>query len=159
MITYPVIYSLLILLIIVVTAAVLYQIYIKDKLIVPNYFTHPVDKDYRLDWILKQTFLLLNEEMSDRWFESRCHLSQSFLVSFLCALKLLNVVYITYETNEQNVFTSETFVLYGIKTKQMVIIEAWGLKSKISYKNKDLNPSYFQTFIAGYNVVEGHMCL
>ena len=117
-----------------------------------DFLATPTDNKLELDWTLREIFSVFSINISERWYEARTHLNQSVFTSLLCALGLINIIQISYGSNEDGVYPFVTFKTHGFRSYDN--LKEYAI-SMIDKKRKNIEEAtyYERTFIAGYNVI------
>lgn len=127
-----------------------------------KYLASPVSNKLELDWSVRQLFMLFSKKRGDLWYEARVHLNKSVIKSLLCVFKIIYLVRIDLIDDNQERGKSRTFVLHGFQSLESVMKKSGQLINKFMEEvNSDLKEEdrmfYYQTFVAGHNVVADFM--
>ena len=127
-----------------------------------HHLASPVNDKLELNWTGRQLFLLLSKGCSERWYEARAHLHQGFFKSLICAFGFIYLVRIDLIDDNQEKGESRVFTFHGFQSledvmkKTATIVKVYTLEVNATL-DKDEKVSYYQTFIAGHNVVGDFM--
>lgn len=127
-----------------------------------DYLVSPVDKKMNLDWTTMQLLYLVNRRASRCWYESRKHLYQGVWRSLLCTLGLVYLIRIDLIDDDENMGTSRVFTLHGFRSVENAVKRSRALLARFNEevnadKPEEARMHYYQTFVAGYNVVDDFM--
>ena len=124
-----------------------------------NYFKTPSSGRIELNWGVNKLLELFSEPMAQKWYESRAHLNAGIFKSILAVLGFIYLVRIDLMNGEGKRGVYKVFTLNGFKSLEKTMDKIDGLiKLYVTEVNtnrsEELQMSYYQTFIAGHNVVE-----
>lgn len=127
-----------------------------------KFLSSPVNERLEVNWTTRQLLSLVSKRASERWYEARAHLHQNIFLSMLCALHLIQLVRVDFIDDDQQRVRCKTFTLHGFQSIDTIMKQSERLIKVASEEiNKELSEdnkmSYYQTFVAGYNVVEDFM--
>ena len=121
-----------------------------------EYFATPCsgykDKTLELNWSGRQFFYLFSKGMGERWYEARAHLYRGVFISLLSAFHLIHIVRIEYETSRDGYMSFVVFITHGFQSLATLQkkMPDWIKQKKSQAKDAQY---WYQTFIAGHNVV------
>lgn len=135
---------------------------IKDKVAsFYNYFKTPGKNRIELNWGVNKLLGLFSEPMARRWYEARAHLRVGIFKSILVVLGVIYLVRIDLMNGEGDRGVCKVFTLNGFKSLEKTMDKIDGLiKLYVTEVNanqpEESRMGYYQTFIAGHNVVEDY---
>lgn len=126
-----------------------------------KYFASPIDqKTIELNWSVSQLLKLFNAAAADRWYESRQHTNSGLLLSIASTLGLVYAIRVSFMHDSGDSGRSTTLIRHGfqslesLKKNHVDLIKCATVKLKLA---EDHNYYYYDTFIAGHNVVDTFM--
>lgn len=124
---------------------------------IKNSLGRPTDGVVELNWGGKKLFGFFSDKAAQRWYEARAHLGYGVIISLLATFKLIYLIRIDLIDSNMSRGKSYKRVLHGFQSLDKVIKKAQAISLKVeeqyNKENSENNMSYYQTFIAGHNVV------
>ena len=135
-----------------------------DKTYLTNmrkYFASPIDqKTIELNWSVSQLLKLFSTGAADRWYESRSHTNSGLLLSIVSTLGLIYTIRVSFMHDSGDSGRSTTLIRHGLQSLESLknshadLIKSARDKLKLA---EDDSYYYYDTFIAGHNVVDTFM--
>lgn len=127
-----------------------------------KFLSSPMDERLEINWTTRQLLSLVSKPASERWYEARAHLHQNIFLSILCALHLIQLVRVDFIDDDQQRGRCKVFILHGFQSIYTIMKQSERLikvtQEEVNKETSEDNKmSYYQTFVAGHNVVEDFM--
>ncbi len=128
-----------------------------------EYFASPSSNKIELNCAVKQALKLISYKAGQRWYEARALLFLGIFTSVLCALKLIHLVRIDFMHNDESHGRSTVIKIPGwVKYEKILDDHEWWVEKartqlKLNGDEGRKNYWYYQTFIAGHNIVKDFM--
>lgn len=126
-----------------------------------NKFRTPGKDSIELNWGGRELFGMISKKAGNRWYEAREHLNQGVFVSLFCTFKLIWIVRVDLIDDSSEYGRSKTKIFHGFQSLQSVMEASNAFvkefENNYNKENPDKKMHYYQTFVAGYNVVQDYM--
>ena len=128
---------------------------------VRKYFASPINKKtIELNWSVSQLLKLFNTAAANRWYESREYTNSGLLLSIASTLGVVYIVRVCFVNEDGDSGRSTTLIRSGLQSLESLkknhaeLIKCARDKLKLA---EDYSYYYYDTLIAGHNVVDTFM--
>lgn len=126
-----------------------------------GYYRTPSDGKLELNWTTQQVLALFSKPASKRWYEARCHCYLGVFVSLLCTFGLVHLVRVDFMHDSGSYGRNRTLIIPAFLLSKKNVLNGKYLGLLIQRARRSLGLAteegerfyYYQTFVAGKNVV------